>query len=129
MTVCIGLIEGTLEGHQITSKCIPQKAQHWVCLCIRIKIICCHCILVYAASKDFVMIRDIQLFPVGSWPGDQVCFDIDIINDIITEGSEYFTVHVEVLDINTVVPMAYSYALIHIIDEECEYQAIIQLKT
>lgn len=57
------------------------------------------------------------MIPVGSQPGDPICFGINIIDDNIAENSENFTVHLEVQDLNAVVAEPYSYATIRIIDD------------
>ena len=78
--------------------------------------------LALTGGSDFTIVHDIISFPAGSRNHDLICIHIRIIDDEIPEKNEYFSVHVNIVDLNAWV-CGSTYVNVHIYDDDgtCVY--------
>lgn len=74
-------------------------------------------IFIITGGEDFDLDHSILSFPTGSEAGTRTCFTVTIIEDSYVENTEYFSVHVKLVDLNAWL-MGVFYITIHIYDDD-----------
>lgn len=68
---------------------------------------------------DYVNVNTTIIFPADSVNGNQVCFDVSIIDDLAFEKDEYFSLHIVSAEDNVIIHI--EYISFHIHDDDCEH--------
>lgn len=120
ISVCVELIEGNACYRPVNARLLTRDGSAKGIGCINGHVrYNPFLILAFVGGEDYDCTISVISFPVGSRPGAKFCASINIADDLVEESTEEFTVHLEVVDLNIVIPpAATSYVTVRILDDD-----------